>query len=106
MAVPSREKLLESVMRNLSRRETPMRYMAVQKIRNFVYDMPDPQYEEFMRRLQTFDPSKIDPGIRARMLADVDKYDDSGALHSIVEAGLDDAELLGEAKKVLTEITV
>lgn len=82
-----------------------MRYVTVQKLRRMVYDMNDPTYEEFMRKLQAFDPEKIDPDIKKRMLHDVDELDDSGALHSIVEAGLEDAELLREGKRVLTEMT-
>ncbi len=105
MATPSRERLLESVLRNLSRRETPMRYIAVQKLRGMLYNMNDSQYEEFMRRAQEFDPEKIDPAIKKQMLADTDKADPSGTLHSIVETGLESVELLREGKKILTEMS-
>jgi len=105
MAVPSREKVLENVLRGLSRRETPLRYVTVQKLRGVLYNMTDDQYEEYYRRLQAFDPTRIDPEIKKRMLSDVDKYDESGALHAMVEAGLESTELLNEAKRILTDVS-
>jgi len=105
MAVPSREKLLESVLRGLSRRETPMRYVTVQKLRGILYNMSDPQYEQFFRKLQEFDPHRIDPAIKAKMLADADEYDPSGTIHTIAEGVFESTELLEEGKRLLTEMS-
>jgi hypothetical protein len=104
MDTPSREKVLESVLRGLSRRETPMRYVAVQRLRGMLYNMSDAQYAEFMRRAYEFDPEKIDPEIKKRMIADAQAADPTGAIATIVETGLESVDLLREGKKLLTEM--
>jgi hypothetical protein len=82
-----------------------MRYVTVQRLRGMLYGFSDAQYEEFYNRLLDFDPEHIDPDIKRRMLKDVDEIDSTGALHAIVESGLESAELLREGKRILTEMT-
>lgn len=103
-AVPSREVVLASILKNLSRTDTPMRYVAVEKIRRFLYRMSDTQYEEFLYGLQSFDPKNIDPKAKAAFLADIDKRDDTGVLRTMAETAFESTDLLVYAKSVLTEM--
>ena len=103
--VPSRDALVASVLRNLGRSETPMRYVAAQRLKNFLFKLSDVQYEEFLRRTMDFDPTHIDPKVRAAVLADIDKHDDTGFMGAMAETVFDSEELLAEGKRLLTEVT-
>ena len=103
---PSRDVLIASVLRNLSRREAPMRYITVERLRRLLYKLSDAQYAEFYTRLMEFDPSApIDPQVRTAILRDAGKYDESGIIPEIVAQGMDSPELLAEGKRLLTDLT-
>jgi hypothetical protein len=102
--VPSREVLLERVLRNLSRRETPMRYFLVQRFRAFLFRMSDPTYEAFIAELIRFDPDHVNPKTKEGFIADLAKNDESGALVGMAKAALEDPALLREAKNVMVDV--
>jgi len=82
-----------------------MKYMAVQKLKNVLFRLNDTQYAEFYHRLQVFDPSKVDPAIKAKLLSDLDKTDDTGAMKEMAVAVFEDHNLMREARDLMTELS-
>jgi hypothetical protein len=103
--VPSREVLLANILRNMGRREMPLKFQVQARVRRMIYQFSDSQYEEFVRRLTRFDPNHIDPDTKKGFLSDLAKHDESGLLVDMARTGLESPELLAEAKKLATEMT-
>ena len=82
-----------------------MRYVAVQRLRNYLFSMSDPIYERFIHDLLLFDPNNIDPKVKSSLIADLERSDESGALAGMAKAALEDPVLLAEGKRILTDMT-